>query len=353
MPLTVLSVSYSLARVSTHTAGGAEQVLTTMDEALVRAGHRSLVLAPVGSRCHGLLIPAQIPAGVLDENARREAHRVFRQLLDRALEDYPVDIVHMHGLDFNEYLPRHTVPVIVSLHLPLTWYPPAALRPQRANVRLICVSKSQAKTAPPGVRIDTVVQNGVDLARFYPRTKKGNYAVAIGRICPEKGFHLAIDAAERAAIDLIIAGYVFGYPEHRHYFDSLIRPRLSNNVRFIGPVGGARKAHLLAGARCLLAPSLAPETSSLVAMEALASGTPVIAFPSRALIEIVVPGRTGFFANSAQQMAEEIARAGAISPGACRREAELRFSSEKMIAQYLRLYESIVRSEITMELQAA
>jgi glycosyltransferase involved in cell wall biosynthesis len=175
----------------------------------------------------------------------------------------------------------------------------------------------------------------------------------MSRVCPEKGLHLAIDAAEKADVDLTIAGSVFEYPEHRKYYDSMIAPRLNSRIRFIGPVGAARKAHLLAGARCLLVPSLAPETSSLVAMEALASGTPVIAFRSGALTEILANGRTGFLVNDAEQMAHTIPRAGAISWDECRRVAEQRFSSDRMAAQYFDLYRSLRRPEKIPELQVA
>jgi glycosyltransferase involved in cell wall biosynthesis len=353
MPLTVLSVSYSLAHVSRRTAGGAEQVLATLDEALVRAGHRSLVLAPAGSRCEGLLIPAQIPTGILDDDAKLEARSVFKKLLERALNDYAVDIVHMHGLDFYHYLPKCALPIVVSLHLPLSWYGLDALCRVQSNVTLVCVSEAQAQTAPPDLRIDAVITNGVDLTRFHPGRKKSNYVLAIARICAEKGLHLAIDAAERAGVDLVIAGSVFGYSEHLDYFESMIRPRLNTHIRFVGLVGGERKANLMAGARCLLAPCLAPETSSLVAMEALASGTPVVAFPNGALSEIVVPKQTGFLVNSAEEMANAIREADSLSPIACRREAEERFSSKRMVAEYLDLYGSVSTSQTIGELEAA
>ena len=104
--------------------------------------------------------------------------------------------------------------------------------------------------------------------------------MALGRICPEKGYHIALDAAARAGVPMVLAGEVFRYPAHEQYFRDEIAPRLDASRRFIGPVGLHRKRRLLSEARCLLAPSLAPETSSLVAMEALACGTPVIAFPA-------------------------------------------------------------------------
>jgi glycosyltransferase involved in cell wall biosynthesis len=352
MPLTVLSVSYSLAHVSRKTAGGAEQVLATLDEALVRAGHRSLVLAPAGSRCHGLLIPARIPRGTLDDDAKHEARKIFKHQIDRILKELSVDVVHMHGLDFYDYLPSRQHPIVVSLHLPLSWYPVDTLCRLGPDVTLVAVSESQARTAPDEVRINAVIPNGVDLSHFRPQKRKSTYALAVARICPEKGLHLAIDAAERAGVTLIIAGSVFDYSEHRDYFDSMIRPRLNERIRFIGLVGGARKAKLLAGARCLLVPSLAPETSSLVAMEAMASGTPVVAFPSGALSEIVAHQRTGFVVNDAEEMADAIFACDSIGPQVCRKEAENRFSSERMFAEYLNLYRTAMRSEVEAQLAA-
>ena len=350
MPLTVLNVSYSLAHVSRKTAGGAEQVLATIDEALVRAGHRSIVLAPAGSRCHGLLIPVQIPRGVLDEDAKQEAQRIFKHQIDRILNQFSVDVVHMHGLDFHHYLPSRQLATVVSLHLPLTWYAAEALCRLPPDVKLVAVSKSQASTAPPNVPIGAIIPNGVDLSHFRPQKRKSNYALVIARICPEKGLHLAIDAAEHAGIKLIIAGSVFDYSEHRDYFDSMILPRLNDRVQFVGLVGGARKTNLLAGARCLLVPSLAPETSSLVAMEAIASGTPVIAFPSGALTEVVAHRRTGFLVNDAEEMGDAIGACDSIRPENCRREAEQKFSSARMFSEYLDFYRAATSAPVEAQL---
>jgi len=354
LPLTVLSVGFPLAKVSPETAGGAEQVLLSLDRGLVSEGHHSIVLAPQGSSCHGLLIPVQVPGGRLDEPAKREARRSFKRALEHALARFSADLVHMHGLDFDEYLPeRQDVPVVVSLHLPLTWYKDEALRPARPNTALVCVSKAQRASAAPDVQVTAVVPNGVDVRDFPSRHRKGNYALLLGRICPEKASHLAIEAAERAQVELVIAGTIFDYPEHRQYFDTMMRPRLGRNARFIGAVGGAQKAQLLAGAKCLLIPSQAPETSSLVAMEALAAGTPVIAWRSGALPEIVSHGRTGFIVSSVREMASAIPRAGTIPPEACRGEARRRFDGQQMISRYLRLYRRIAGEANRKELAAA
>jgi len=353
MRLTVLSVNYPLAKVSPATAGGAEQVLAAIDSGLVSAGHRSLVLAPEGSRCSGLLIAAQVPSGVLDESAKREARRTFKELLDRTLTRCSVDVVHMHGVDFYEYLPESDVPIVVTTHLPLSWYPRRQLLHKPVNALLVGVSDFQARTAPPEVEIDCVIPNGVDLEEIVPRRQPGEYVLAMGRICPEKGLHLALEAAELAGEKLILAGMVFDYPEHRSYFDSMIAPRLGKSARFIGPVGGIRKRHLLSGAKCLLIPSQVSETSSLLAMEAMAAGTPVIAWRSGALPEIVSDGKTGFVVASVEDMASAISRIRQIDRRACRREAIRRFDGRKMLSSYLCLYEAVVRRSFTPELQAA
>ena len=111
--------------------------------------------------------------------------------------------------------------------------------------------------------------------------------------------------------------------------------------RFLGPVGLAAKARLLAAARCLVAPSLAAESSSLVAMEALASGTPVVAFPAGALAEIVEHGRTGFLVRGVEELAAALGDVGRLRAEDCRRAAEGRFDLRRTTAAYLALYERL------------
>src|SRR5947207_6569445 len=184
----------------------------------------------------------------------------------------------MHGIDFCEYLSDTDVAVFVSMHLPLSWYSSVALVDKPEKVMLVSVSQFQARTAPREIEIDHTVPNGVELEDFSAPRHAGNYLLAMGRICPEKGFHLAIEAAERVDEDLILAGSVFEYPEHRAYFESMIVPKVKGNSRlhFLNSVGGRRKRPLLGGATCLLMPSRVWETRSLLAMAAVAPGTPVI-----------------------------------------------------------------------------
>lgn len=342
MKLTVLSVAYPLAPVSFDAAGGAEQVLAMLDAALERRDHRSLVVAPEGSAVQGVLMPTAAARGELDEQARKRAWRKHREAIACALSRWPVDLVHMHGVDFYRYLPAPGPAVLATLHLPLAWYPPKALDPSRPHTYLHCVSESQHRTRPERSSMLAPIANGVPIERLTGNTRKREFALALGRICPEKGFHLAIDAARRAGVPLRIAGPVFGYPVHLKYYRKRIAPRLDGRrIRFLGPVGFEGKRRLLAAARCLLAPSLVSETSSLAAMEAIASGTPVIAFPAGALAEIVEDGRTGFLVRDAAEMAEAIRAVGSIKSEECRRAARERFDSRRTIESYLTLYERL------------
>ncbi len=343
MTLTVLNVSYSLAPVSPSTAGGAEQILLSLDKALVRSGHRSIVVAPHGSQTNGLLRATPKLPQRLDAQAKLQARWHHAQVIRRALHDFRVDVVHLHGLDFVDYLPTPGVPVIVTLHLPPAWYSKEITSIHRPDLYFVCVSDSQKRACPPGLNVTTVIHNGVETGPV--RSKKGNYLLSMGRICPEKGFHLAMDAASQSGLPLFMAGQVFEYPEHRAYFEEFIRPRLRDGHRFIGPVAGQRKWQLIAGARAMLIPSLAQETSSLISMEALACRTPVIAFPSGALPDIVEHESTGFLVQSVQEMARAIAELPNLDPRECRR-AQSRFSEHTMTSRYLELYSRVASGQI-------
>ena len=349
MRLTVLNVGYPLGRGSESTAGGAEQVLAMLDEALVDAGHRSLVIGPEGSQVRGHLLPIPASRRQLDDEVHAVAILHQRAALKSALARFSVDVVHLHGVDFLNYLPDEGAPVLVTLHIPPSWYPLAAFHLTRPKTYLVCVSHSQARACPAGANLRAIVPNGVRLEQFRPGRRKRDYVMSMGRICPEKGFHLALDAATRSGISLLLAGNVFGYASHQTYFDEQIRPRLVGRHRFLGEIGPIRKRHLLAGARCLLAPSLVAETSSLVAMEALASGTPVVAFPKGALVELIQLGRSGFLVNTVDEMVDAIRASEDVDPAVCRQEAETRFSAGRMCQLYLTLYGQAVAAPIVGE----
>lgn len=338
-PLTVLLVAFPFARVAPDAAGGAEQVLGRLDAALVRAGHRSIVVASADSSVRGALVATPVPAGRLDDEARCRVKSMHQANVAQALREFDVDVVHMHGLDFLECLPPPgDVPILVTLHLPPSWYPARAFTLERDDVRLHGVSASQHAQCPPCARLIAPIANGVPVRERPPRARRREFALALGRICAEKNWHAALDAGRLARVPVLLAGRVFPYDSHRDYFDTQIAPRLDAGRRFIGPVGPLAKHRLLARARCLLVPSLAPETSSLVAMEALACGTPVVTYPSGALAEIVEDGVTGFLVRSPGEMAEAIGRCERISSARCHAAARRRFDARRMLAQYFDVY---------------
>ncbi len=307
--MTVLSVAYPLFPVGPDSSGGAEQILFLLEREIVRSGRRSLVVAAPGSTVSGQLIPA----------------------IDQALREHSIDLIHFHGLDFDSYVPDTDVRMVATLHLPLAWYPPPALT--RKNVQPVCVSQSQA--AQTGF---SVVLNGIDIGRF-GRAPKNDYLLWMGRICPEKGTHIALEVARDLDLPLFVAGPVHNFETHQKYFREEVEPLFDKRRQYLGPVTGDAKNQLLAEARVLLVPSLVAETSSLVAMEAASSGTPVIAFRSGALPEVVEHEKTGFIVDSKAEMMEALKHVAGISSEVCRATAESRFSASRMARDYFRLYE--------------
>jgi glycosyltransferase involved in cell wall biosynthesis len=339
--ITVVSVSYPLAQVGPDAVGGAEQILTQLDRELCRNGHRSIVIAPSGSKVAGTHVVSGPVPSAFDSGTRAAATRRQVEILKRTLAGVRPDVVHLHSVDFSEAVAAcGEVPVLATLHLPLDHYPRAALE-QVGGPRLQFVSQAQRHSAPAGLRENPFIPNGIDVEAFRPRRARRGFVLALGRICPEKRFDRALRAASRAKVPLLLGGRVFPYPEHQRHFHTEIVPWLGAGARFLGPVTFLRKRLLLAAARCLVVPSAAAETSSLVTMEALASGTPVVAWRSGALPELIDHGRTGFLVDSEAELAAAIVEASRLDGELCRREAERRFSARRMATQYLELYRQI------------
>lgn len=333
--MTILQVGYPFARSGDNAVGGAEQILGIVTRGVAAAGHRLIVMGGQTPEC------SDLDATALELGRARHAAAVREAVAESA-----VDIVHIHGLDFAHYLPPAHIPVLVTLHLPPDFYQDTLSRTWPASVFFNCVSKSQhaqLEQCASGVRA-AVIPNGIEVARFTHGSRKKGFALSLGRICPEKGFHLALEAARCAGIDWMLGGQVYPYEAHRRYFAQVLQPQLDARRRFLGPLGFHAKQRLLAEAKCLLIPSIVSETSSLVAMEALASGTPVIALRSGALPEIVEHGRTGFIVDDVTGMARAIADVNDINPEECRRAARERFPADRMVNGYLEMYRSMLAS---------
>jgi glycosyltransferase involved in cell wall biosynthesis len=346
--MTVLSVAYPLMPAGPDAGGGAEQILSLLERGLIDAGHESVVIAAEGSETRSELISTPASNGEVTDETRRWAQGIHLVRIEHVLKTRSIDLIHFHGLDFHCYIPRTETPVLATLHLPVSWYPSWIL--EAPGLHLNCVSQAQAASAPGSNRLPVVV-NGVDLDRYTETHGNGEYCLVLARICPEKGIDIALKAAHRFNIPMLIAGPVHPFRYHQTYFAERVEPLLDAKRRYIGAVGAKDKPRLLANARCLLVPSVVAETSSLVAMEALSAGTPVIAFRSGALPEVVEHGVTGFVIDSEDQIGEAWNNLAGIRTETCRRQARLRFDGRRMVKEYLSLYTQITPQPVPLKTQ--
>ncbi len=344
--LSILYVSYPLLPVTPESAGGAEQMLLVLEREMVAAGHRTTVAAADGSQVSGLLLATGPPANGPDQYERRD--RVHAKRILEYLQGHPhdFDLIHDKSGSFFRHAAECPVPVLATLHLPRSFYREDLFQLLPSHVYFNCVSKSQAASFADLPNFLGVVENGIVVDEFPLTTAKCDYLLWLGRICEEKAPHLAIAAAQEAGLPLVIAGQVYPFQYHRDYFDREIRPHLSeaSSVQFIDSPTLQQKLDLLRHARALLLTSTAEETSSLVAMEAMACGTPVVPMRRGAFPEVVADGETGFVVESLEDMLQALREVDRISPKACRARVERHFNALRMARDYQELYRQVLIS---------
>jgi glycosyltransferase involved in cell wall biosynthesis len=325
--------------------GGIELVVGALCEGLVRLGHNVTLYAAPGSRssatvrevlprCH----PYEIGHSLYEID---HVARVLADIDDMADQGNPFDILHDHcGFTAVALADRIRVPVVHTMHGPFTVDTSAFYRQYADQAWLVAISEAQRATAPPGLRLAGVVPNPIEVPEWPFRPTKEDYVLWVGRFEHFKGPHRAIAAAREANVRLILAGPIQRGQEA--YFQREIAPHLDGNqVRYLGEVGGGRKQQLFANARALLMPISWIEPFGMVMVEAMACGTPVIAFPQGAATEIVQPGLNGFLVDDEETMAAAIANVGQIDPAACRESVDVRFNPEVVAAGYEAIYRRV------------
>jgi glycosyltransferase involved in cell wall biosynthesis len=214
------------------------------------------------------------------------------------------------------------------------------------GVEFVCISDFQ-KNKEPLKKVRTI-HHGIDLSSYRLQTKKAGYLSFLGRIAPVKGLHNAIEIAKRSGIPLKIAGEV--QPVFREYFEYCIRPHLDGkHIEYLGEADLALKDELLGNSEALLFPIEWDEPFGLVMVEAMATGTPVIAFPGGSVAEIVRDGISGFLCSDVAAAVARVRELQTIKPAAVRAYAQQNFSVERMVQDYLSLYREVFEETALVE----
>jgi glycosyltransferase involved in cell wall biosynthesis len=314
--------------------GGTELVASELAKGLTRRGHEVTVFATGNSRPGAELVAhfAQ-PVWPPDELAELR-HAAFSWMhISRASPRF--DVVHCHQAPSISFSSVSPLPVVVTIHHHrvdslVDYYL------DFPRVSFVAISKRQAELLPE-LRC-TVIHHGVDPDLYPAGEGLGGYFAFVGRLAPEKGAHVAIDATAVAGGELWIGGTV--HPCDHEYFTRDVEPRLGfRHVRWLREVHGETKGELLRGAKALLFPIDWEEPFGLVMIEAMLSGTPVIAFPRGSAPEVIEDGVTGFLVRTEAEMVDRMRRIGSIDRLRCRARAIERFSTARMTRDYERVYE--------------
>ena len=308
--------------------GGTERVVYWLAQALAGMNHEVTLLAPTGSRApHGVeLTEIPLPAGNVNELP-----------LDLTpLLPPGTDILHIHCAS----PVRYPQPCLKTVH----GYPfyctgdDAYALPEQFGPEYSFLSDSHRRVC--GLPDNPFVHNGLDQGEYEFREAKDDYFLFLGKVdWNAKGLPFALRLAREKGLRLKIAGDFLDSA----FYERELKAELGNGIEYVGPVGGRDKAELLAGAKALLHPVLWPEPFGLAVIEALASGTPVLATHNGATPEIMVQGVTGFMGRSHQETLAQLPLLDSIDPHACRAHVQAHFSANRMAQNYLRLYLATIK----------
>jgi glycosyltransferase involved in cell wall biosynthesis len=339
-PLRIALVAPLFESVPPRLYGGTERVVSWLTEELVRQGHDVTLFATADSRTTARL-HAVAPTGLrLDRECRDPAAWHVTMLHDVAERAQQFDLIHFH-IDHAHFpmVRSARLRALTTLHGRLDLPELQPLFARYPDMALVSISNAQRRPLPGAGWIGTV-HHGLprELLRFH--AGPGRYLAFLGRISPEKRVDRAIRIARRAGIALRIAAKIES--SDRAYFEAEIKPLLDGpGVEFIGEIGEHEKPDFLGNAIALLFPIDWPEPFGVVMIEAMACGTPVIAFPCGSVPEVIVPDVNGWVVEDEHAAVAAVAEAAVFDRAACRRHFEARFTAERMAADYVALYHKV------------
>jgi glycosyltransferase involved in cell wall biosynthesis len=317
--------------------GGTERVVSFLTEELVAMGHDVTLFASGDSRTRADLV-AGWPCALRFDPSIRDAnapHMLMMEQVCRQAAEF--DVLHFH-VDYWSFslFGRQSTPFMTTLHGRLDLPELAPLFDCFPNVPLISISDAQRLPLPEANFIETVY-HGLPVDLLTPRRVAPRYLAFLGRICPEKRPDIAIRIARRVGMPLKLAAKIDRVDEE--YFRDMIQPMIDGtNVELIGEINDAEKPDFLSGAVGLLLPIDWPEPFGLVMIEAMACGTPVIAFNRGSVPEIIEHGVTGFIVENEEQAIAAVSKLERLSRSTIRQRFERRFTARRMAEEYVSLY---------------
>jgi glycosyltransferase involved in cell wall biosynthesis len=328
--------------------GGIEEVVALLTDALVEHEHDVELFCAPGSRSAAKVRPVlDTPHPESIERALFEGDhdgRAFRAIDAAAAEGNPFDVVHDHsGYVALAMAGRLATPMVHTVHGPFDHDTKPYYAAHGPNGAVICISQAQSRMAPDPAIVDGVVYNPIDVDNWPVGYEKHDFLLWVGRMTAEKGPQRAIRVAQLTGRPLVLAGVV--QPGQERFFANEVEPHIDGErIRYVGEVGGARKQRLFADAFAFLMPIRWPEPFGMVMVEAMAAGTPVLAFPEGAAPEVVEHGVSGYLAKDEEEMAAMLDDAGRLYPLQVRRSAE-RFAPDRVALGYEGAYRAAMQRE--------
>ena len=341
-PLRIAQIAPLIESVPPHQYGGTERVVANLTDTLVDLGHDVTLFASADSCTNAHLIPGRATPLRLDPNPlKSETAAHFAMLEEVRKRRHQFDVLHFHTdilhFPFFEDVAAHT---LTTLHGRLDIDDLHEVFRRWPQYPLVSISNHQRNPVPDANWRGTVYHGiPTDLFAFSPQ-HRGTLAF-LGRISPEKRADRAVEIAQRAGMTLRVAAKVD--PSDEKYFRDEIEPLFDSNVDFIGEIGDFQKNELLGSAAALLFPIDWPEPFGIVMIEAMACGTPIIAWDEGSVSEIVDDGVTGFIVRSIDEAVSAVQRVDSLDRHAVRATFERRFSATAMSNNYLRLYGEVMR----------